>query len=114
LAYAFGGGLFQDIYPKDYAAKALVGPTWETARRNEVSDRHDIPQIIDYHAVLEPGDRWRSVTPAGRAGPVPAGRPGPRYGAVTKSGRSGISTDLPACPDLRSLSTLQESCSRVN
>jgi predicted amino acid racemase len=56
-AYAFGGGLFQDIYPKDYAAKALVGPTWEAARCNELSYRHDIPQIIDYHAVLEPGDR---------------------------------------------------------
>ncbi|GAB2968257.1 alanine racemase [Amycolatopsis acidiphila] len=56
-AYAFGGGLFQDIYPAGYTAKALVGPTWEAARNNTLSYRHDIPQIIDYHAVLEPGDR---------------------------------------------------------
>jgi predicted amino acid racemase len=57
LAFAFGGGLFQDIYPDGYAAKALVGPDWETARSNELSYRHGIPQIIDYHAVLHPGDR---------------------------------------------------------
>jgi predicted amino acid racemase len=56
-AYAFGGGLFQDIYPQDYPAKALVGPSWEAARENAVSYRHGVKQIIDYHALLEPGDR---------------------------------------------------------
>jgi predicted amino acid racemase len=56
-AYAFGGGLFQDIYPPDYPAKALVGASWDAARDNAVSYRHGVEQIIDYHALLEPGDR---------------------------------------------------------
>jgi predicted amino acid racemase len=56
-AYAFGGGLFQDIYPAGYPAKALVGGTWEQARDNALSYRHEAEQIIDYHAILEPGDR---------------------------------------------------------
>jgi predicted amino acid racemase len=56
-AYAYGGGLFQDIFPEGYAARALVGRTWEEARDNAVEYHHDIPQIIDYHAVLGPAER---------------------------------------------------------
>lgn len=56
-AYAYGGGLFQDIYQPGYHAQALVGSSWEEARHNPVDFLHDIPQIIDYHAVLQPGDR---------------------------------------------------------
>lgn len=59
FAYAYGGGLFQDIYQPSYEAHALVGSTWEAARDNEVNYLHEIKQIIDYHAVLEPGDRCR-------------------------------------------------------
>lgn len=58
-AYAYGGGLFQDIYQPGYEAHALVGSSWESARDNEVDYLHEIEQIIDYHAVLEPGDRCR-------------------------------------------------------
>lgn len=57
MAYAYGGGLFQDIYQPGYQARALVGSTWEAARNNPVNYDHQIVQIIDYHAVLEPGDR---------------------------------------------------------
>ena len=56
-AYAYGGGLFQDIFQPGYRARALVGSTWEQARENPVDYLHDIPQIIDYHAVLQPGAR---------------------------------------------------------
>jgi predicted amino acid racemase len=56
-AYAFGGGLFKDIYQPGFHARALVGSTWEEARNNAVTYLDDIPQIIDYHAVLAPGDR---------------------------------------------------------
>jgi predicted amino acid racemase len=56
-AYAYGGGLFQDIYQPGYQAHAVVGSTWEQARENVVDFLHDIPQIIDYHAVLQPADR---------------------------------------------------------
>lgn len=56
-AYAYGGGLFQDIYQPGYTARALVGSTWEAARDNPVDYHHDIEQIIDYHAVLSPGSR---------------------------------------------------------
>ena len=55
FAYAYGGGLFQDIYREGYSAKALVGSSWDSARSNSVRFHHDIKQIIDYHAVLEPG-----------------------------------------------------------
>jgi predicted amino acid racemase len=58
-AYAFGGGLFQDIYDPGYHARALVGRNWEEARDNAVDYLHAIEQIIDYHAVLEQGDRCR-------------------------------------------------------
>ena len=58
-AYAFGGGLFRDIYQPGYHAQALVGTTWEQARDNPVDYLHEIKQIIDYHAVLEPADRCR-------------------------------------------------------
>ena len=58
-AYAYGGGLFQDIYQPGYPARALVGSTWDRARDNAVEYLHEIKQIIDYHAVLRPGDRCR-------------------------------------------------------
>ena len=58
-AYAYGGGLFQDIAQPGYHAKALVGSAWSDARNNPVDYHHEIDQIIDYHAVLEQGDRCR-------------------------------------------------------
>jgi predicted amino acid racemase len=58
-AYAYGGGLFQDIYQPGYRARALVGSTWEEARTSGVDYLHELEQIIDYHAVLQPGDRCR-------------------------------------------------------
>lgn len=58
-AYAYGGGLFQDIYPPGYRAKALVGSKWSEACDNAVDFHHEISQIIDYHAVLEQGDRCK-------------------------------------------------------
>lgn len=59
-AYAYGGGLFQDIYQSGYRAHALVGASWEHAKTNMVDYHHEIKQIIDYHAVLEPGGRCRA------------------------------------------------------
>jgi hypothetical protein len=67
-AFAFGGGLFQDIYDPAFRPSALVGSTFEAARDNLVEYRSEIEQIIDYHAVLEPGDRCR----VGRHGAVSA------------------------------------------
>jgi predicted amino acid racemase len=57
--YAYGGGLFQDIYDPDHRYQALVGSTWEAAGANAVDYHREIEQIIDYHAVLEQGDRCR-------------------------------------------------------
>ncbi len=57
--YAYGGGLFQDIYQPGYRAQALVGSTWSEAEDNWVDYHNEIQQIIDYHAVLEQGDRCR-------------------------------------------------------
>jgi predicted amino acid racemase len=59
-ACAYGGGLFQDIYQPGYRARALVGSTWEAARNNSVDYLHEVEQIIDYHAILQPGDRCRA------------------------------------------------------
>ncbi len=56
-AYAYGGGLFQDVFQPGYHARALVGSTWKAARENAVDFHNEIKQIIDYHAVLEQGDR---------------------------------------------------------
>lgn len=56
-AFAFGGGLFRDIYDPAFRPSALVGSTFEAARDNPVEYRAEIEQIIDYHAVLQPGDR---------------------------------------------------------
>lgn len=56
-AYAYGGGLFRDIYDPDFQPRALVGSSWEAARNNPVDYLDKIKQVIDYHAVLEPGDR---------------------------------------------------------
>jgi predicted amino acid racemase len=58
-AYAFGGGLFQDIFQPGYQPHALVGSTWDEARGNRVRYYAEIEQIIDYHAVLEPATRCR-------------------------------------------------------
>jgi predicted amino acid racemase len=58
-AYAFGGGLFRDIYQEGAQASALVGSTFADARENAVQYLDDIPQIIDYHAVLADGARCR-------------------------------------------------------
>jgi predicted amino acid racemase len=58
-AYAFGGGLFRDIYQQGARASALVGSTFPEARDNPVEYLDDIPQIIDYHAVLADGARCR-------------------------------------------------------
>lgn len=58
-AYAYGGGLFQDIYQRGYRPQALVGSSWDSARDNRVDFLSEIEQIIDYHAVLQPGDRCR-------------------------------------------------------
>ncbi|QDC02792.1 alanine racemase [Mesorhizobium sp. 8] len=57
-AYAYGGGVYHDMHMPG-SPGALVGPTWEAARENGVEYRHEIKQVIDYHAVLEPGDRCR-------------------------------------------------------
>lgn len=56
-AYAYGGGLFHDGYQADASVGALVGSTWEEAADNGVEYLHDIEQIIDYHVVLQPGNR---------------------------------------------------------
>jgi predicted amino acid racemase len=58
-AYAFGGGLFRDIYRAGAREDALVGASFEQARENPVEYVADIPQIIDYHAVLADGERCR-------------------------------------------------------
>jgi predicted amino acid racemase len=58
-AFAFGGGLFQDIYDPAFRPSALVGSTFGAARDNLVEYRSGVDQIIDYHAVLRPGDRCR-------------------------------------------------------
>jgi predicted amino acid racemase len=58
-AYAFGGGLFRDIYRDGAREEAIVGATFAQARENAVAYIADVPQIIDYHAVLDDGARCR-------------------------------------------------------
>jgi predicted amino acid racemase len=58
-AYAFGGGLFRDIYQPGELSEALVGSDFGSARENRVEYLADIEQIIDYHAVLSDGFRCR-------------------------------------------------------
>jgi predicted amino acid racemase len=58
MAYAHGGGLFQDIYDPDFGYKALVGRDPDRTLDNEVSWNR-IDQIIDYHAPLVEGDRCK-------------------------------------------------------
>lgn len=58
-ALAFGGGLFRDIYDPGFRSSALVGSSFEAARENPVEYLSEVEQIIDYHAVLQPGDRCR-------------------------------------------------------
>ncbi|MEA2283162.1 MAG: hypothetical protein QOK21_3769 [Solirubrobacteraceae bacterium] len=58
-AYAFGGGLFRDIYEEGAPSQALVGSSFAAARENAVGYAAEIPQIIDYHAVLTDGSRCR-------------------------------------------------------
>ncbi len=57
-AYAYGGGVYHDMHMPG-SPGALVGATWEEARANGVEYRHEIKQVIDYHAVLEPGGNCR-------------------------------------------------------
>jgi predicted amino acid racemase len=57
--YAFGGGLFRDVYRKGARSEALVGSTFAEASDNAVEFLAEIPQIIDYHAVLADGSRCR-------------------------------------------------------
>jgi predicted amino acid racemase len=58
-AYAFGGGLFRDIYQEGARSEALVGSSFAEARDNPVEYLADISQIIDYHAILADGSRCR-------------------------------------------------------
>ena len=58
-AYAYGGGLFHDGYITGSNVGALVGSTWDEAQNNGVEYLQEIKQIIDYHVVLQPGDRCR-------------------------------------------------------
>jgi predicted amino acid racemase len=58
-ALAFGGGLFRDIYDPGFQSHALVGSTFAEARDNLVEYQAELEQIIDYHAVLRPGERCR-------------------------------------------------------
>ncbi|WP_425515377.1 hypothetical protein [Mesorhizobium silamurunense] len=57
-AYAYGGGVYHDMHMAG-SPGALVGSTWEDTRGNGVEYLHEIEQVIDYHAVLEPGARCR-------------------------------------------------------
>jgi predicted amino acid racemase len=57
-AYAYGGGVYHDMHMPG-SPGALVGPTWEAAQNNGVEYLHAIKQVIDYHAVLEPGANCR-------------------------------------------------------
>jgi predicted amino acid racemase len=57
-AYAFGGGLFMDIFDPTFQASALVGRDFNAARTNRVAFlRKEV--IIDYHAELSPGEACR-------------------------------------------------------
>ena len=58
-AYAYGGGLFHDGYVASQEVSALVGSSWEQARQNGLEYLYDIQQIIDYHVVLQPGNRCK-------------------------------------------------------
>ena len=55
-AYAFGGGLFMDIFDPDFPYEALVGATPQAALNNRVRYIRK-PVIIDYHAELYPASR---------------------------------------------------------
>jgi predicted amino acid racemase len=57
-AYAYGGGVYHDMHMPG-SPGALVGSTWEEARNNGVEYLHEIKQVIDYHAVLQPGANCR-------------------------------------------------------
>lgn len=56
MAYAHGGGLWQDIYDNNFRYKALVGSDCDTIMNNELNWKR-VPQIIDYHAPLLEGER---------------------------------------------------------
>ncbi|MDB5058768.1 MAG: YhfX family PLP-dependent enzyme [Chloroflexi bacterium] len=58
-AYAFGGGLFSDMKRPGFQDQALVGSSWSEALHNPVDHVQDIDQLIDYHAILHPGNRCR-------------------------------------------------------
>ncbi len=58
LAYAFGGC---DTYNDTYDDKpfGLVGPDWESAKKNKTAYLREIKQDIDYHMILEPASGQR-------------------------------------------------------
>jgi predicted amino acid racemase len=58
-AYTYGGGLFSDMKIPGEPDQALVGATWSEARENRVEFLKDVEQIIDYHGILQPGNRCR-------------------------------------------------------
>ena len=61
LAYAFAGGIWSlqaGFLPPDWPVRACVGRDPEQAAEN-VLDYVHIPQIIDYHVPLTPGERAR-------------------------------------------------------
>jgi predicted amino acid racemase len=58
-AYAFGGGLFRDVYREGARSSALVGSSFAAARENPVEYVDGVRQVIDYHAVLADGSRCR-------------------------------------------------------
>jgi len=58
MAYAHGGGLFQDIYDPDFTSQAFVGSDPSTILDNPV-DWNRVEQIIDYHAPLANGSKCK-------------------------------------------------------
>lgn len=58
MAYAHGGGLWQDIYNPEFENKVLVGSDPQKAFENETTWKR-VNQIIDYHAPLADGDRCK-------------------------------------------------------
>ena len=56
MAYAHGGGLWQDIFDNNFKYKALVGSDPDTIMNNELNWER-VPQIIDYHAPLLEGEK---------------------------------------------------------
>ena len=58
MAYAHGGGLFQDIFDNDFTYKAVVGSDPEKIMDNELTWNR-VEEIIDYAAPLLEGDKCK-------------------------------------------------------